>query len=103
MQRKHVKRGEVWLCDLSGNIGSEQNGVRPCLVIKTPRKSERTCIILPASRTIRYSSVKAGDYVFVLHQMRVVDASRFKRFIERLTKEQTDSAVCALQKYIDQK
>ncbi|PIR54571.1 hypothetical protein COU75_00160 [Candidatus Peregrinibacteria bacterium CG10_big_fil_rev_8_21_14_0_10_42_8] len=47
-------RGEVWICDFGGNIGSEQIGVRPCLVLNQKRRSERTCVVVPASRTQRF-------------------------------------------------
>ena len=32
-----IKRGQVWYCDLSGIKGSEQGGVRPCLIIQNDK------------------------------------------------------------------
>ena len=31
---KEIKRGQIWYCDLSPVVGSEQGGLRPCLVIQ---------------------------------------------------------------------
>ena len=89
--RKFTQRGEVWLVDLGENIGSEQNGIRPCIVLQRQRKKENTCIVLPASRTNRFSTITVGRYSFVMHQIRVVDTTRFIKEFERLEKDMVDN------------
>jgi mRNA interferase MazF len=43
-----VKRGDIWLVDLNPTKGSEQKGIRPCLVISndiTNNYSPTVCVI----------------------------------------------------------
>ena len=84
--RKYAQQGQIWLCNLGVNIGSEQNNIRPCLVLNMPIKKERTCIIIPASNTNRNSTIKINQYHFLLHQVRTIDTKRLMRLLERLEK-----------------
>lgn len=84
-QRKRPRRGEIWICDLGNNVGSEQNGIRPCVVLNQKRRKENTCIILPASHTGRHSSVSIEKMQYILHQIRVADTKRFLRRIDRVS------------------
>jgi mRNA-degrading endonuclease toxin of MazEF toxin-antitoxin module len=86
-------RGEIWICNFGTNIGSEQNGIRPCLIINQKEPSENTCIVLPASHTIRSSTFTINDYHFLLHQVRVIDTRRLVRRILRISKRSVDTAV----------
>lgn len=47
-----VKRGEIYIADLTASEGSEQNGVRPVLVIQNDKGNAYapTVIIAPISR-----------------------------------------------------
>ena len=88
-KRKFPKKGEVWICEFGTNIGSEQNDRRPSLIIKPPSSlKDHTCIIIPASRTIRQSSIKIENYYFLSHQIRTIDTKRLERKLERLPKEE---------------
>ncbi len=90
-KRKFPKRGDVWIVNLGINIGSEQNEKRPCLVIWAPKnKYVHTCIVIPASRTIRDTSFIIDKYAFLLHQLRVIDTKRFGRKLTRLEKEEVN-------------
>jgi len=95
-QRKYPKRGEIWICDLGTNKGSEQNGVRPCLVINQKVRYEQTCIVLPASRTMRTSTYTIGSYHFLLHQIRAVDTQRLSRRISRVSKASVSNIIIKL-------
>jgi mRNA interferase MazF len=50
-----VKRGEVWLADLSPSKGTEQSGVRPVLIVQTDRANVHSphTIIVPFTTRIR--------------------------------------------------
>lgn len=45
----HITRGEIYYADLSGNIGSEQGGIRPVLIIQNDigNKFSPTVITVP--------------------------------------------------------
>ncbi len=88
--KRYPRRGDIWMVDLRYNIGSEQNGVRPCLVLNKPAKRERTCIIVPSSSTKRKYSYEIQNYIFLIHQIRVVDTTRFTRKISRFSEKDTN-------------
>src|SRR5271168_2605014 len=50
-----VRRGEVWLADLSPTRGTEQSGVRPVLVVQTDRANPHSphTIFVPFTTRIR--------------------------------------------------
>ena len=87
---KNAKRGQVWIADLNHDFGSEQRGIRQCLVLNTPQKKEQTVLIVPASNTIRAQSVQIKNYRFLCHQVRVLDQKKLIRKLERISKEETD-------------
>ncbi len=98
--RKYPKRGQVWICDLGINVGSEQNGSRPCVILNNPVRNERTCIILPASRTERLFSIRIDIFNFLVHQIRVVDSVRFQRIVKRLDKTEVDKLVMKIMEFL---
>ena len=93
IQRKRPERGEIWICDLGQNTGSEQNGVRPCLVLNQKKKTERTCIIVPASRTKREHSMTICGQHYAVLQIRAVDTQRLLRRKQRLPSSVVDHVV----------
>ena len=93
------RRGEIWICNLKQNTGSEQNGSRPCIVLNTPDRLENTCVIIPASGTIRKHSFVFAGYNFLLHQIRVIDHKRLIRLLTRLSKAETEEILVALWKF----
>ena len=52
-----VKRGEIWLVDLNPTRGSEQKGIRPCLVIS----NDITNMYAPTVCTIPLTSNLSGQ------------------------------------------
>ena len=53
---KEIKRGQIWYCDLSPVVGSEQGGLRPCLVIQNDignKYSPTTIIAIITSRSTK--------------------------------------------------
>lgn len=51
-----VRRGEIWIADLSPTRGREQRGTRPILIISDNmfnKSAAELCIILPLTSTLR--------------------------------------------------
>lgn len=94
-----VKRGEVWLADLSPTRGTEQSGVRPVAVVQTDRANPNSphTIILPFTTKIRrrllpsHVLVPAGEggltqeSVALAEQIRVLDNDRLIRQLGALS------------------
>ena len=34
MSKRQIQQGQIYICELGENIGSEQSGERPCLIIQ---------------------------------------------------------------------
>ena len=85
-----VKRGELWLADLSPTRGTEQSGTRPVLIVQTDRANPHSphTIIIPFTTRIRskflpsHVMVPKGegglsqDSVALAEQIRVLDHDR---------------------------
>lgn len=85
-----VRRGDVWLADLSPIRGSEQAGTRPVLVIQNDAINAFTTTVLaiPFTTNLRRAALPscvqvargegglAADSVVLCHQLRVLDKSR---------------------------
>ncbi len=94
-----VKRGEVWLADLSPTRGTEQSGVRPVTIVQTDRANQNSphTIIVPFTTKIRqrllpsHVLVPAGeggltqDSVALAEQIRVLDHDRLIRQLGSLS------------------
>lgn len=88
-----VKRGEVWLADLSPTRGTEQAGLRPVVIVQTDRANPHSphTIVLPFTTRIRqrllpsHVFVPAGeggltqDSVALGEQIRAIDNTRLIR------------------------
>jgi len=103
-----VKRYDIVQADLSGNIGSEQGGIRPVLVIQNDigNLHSSTTIVMPFStkifknpnqptHTLIKKSDKTGlkmDSILLGEQMRVISNERIKKKIGSVTdlKEQNE-------------
>jgi len=91
-----VRRGEMYFADLSPAVGSEQDGIRPVLVLQNdrgnknspttvvaaitgkPKKKLPTHFMLPALRGLNIPSV------VLCEQLRTIDKSRIVRYIGTL-------------------
>lgn len=94
LQRK-VLRGEVYLVDLSGVIGSEQGGIRPCAIIQNDIGNKYSPTVIISALTsqigkaklpthINISGSKYGlekDSVLLLEQVRTVDKKRLIKYL----------------------
>ncbi len=85
-----MKRGEIYLADLSSTRGSEQSGRRPVLVFQNNlvNRFTRTVVCIPFTTNLRRAKLPsclliqsregglAQDSVLLCHQIRVLDQSR---------------------------
>ena len=85
--RKNPNQGEIWMCNMGKNIGSEQSNARPVLIVNRRIKGENTCVIIPASSTQRRFSIEVDGYNFLPHQIRTVDTKRLYRNITRISRD----------------
>ena len=92
---KEIKRGQIWYCDLSPVVGSEQGGLRPCLVIQNNignKYSPTTIIAIITSRNTKaklptqhwINKGQCGlvcDSMVECEQIRTIDKTRLKKFM----------------------
>lgn len=96
------RRGEIWTCELGQNIGSEENKIRPVIIIQndTGNKNAPTTIIAPISNRPKKIAVhielRESDYklengeknhitgTVLLEQIKVVSKARLGRHIATL-------------------
>ncbi len=106
----NIKRGDIFYADLSPAIGSEQDGIRPVLIIQNDigNKYSPTIIGIPITTRIKrtnlpthvpiYASITGipKDSIILVEQIRTLDKSRLKTRIGRLdfaTMEKVKSAI----------
>lgn len=101
-------RGEVYYTDLSPTFGSEQGGIRPCVIIQNDfgNTYSGTVIVAPMTtqtkkRLPTHVQISSQDRlhpstIILLEQIRVADKQRFGNFVCRLseeTMERVDKAI----------
>ena len=101
-QDAEITKGDMFYADLGINVGSEQNGTRPVVIIQNDvgNKYAQTAIIVPLTKIIT-NKVKQPTHciisptdnlkhysVALTEQIRVIDKSRLKTKIGRLNKNQ---------------
>ena len=94
-----IKRGQIYLVDLSNGFGSEQGGVRPVLVVQNNKGNKYSPTVIVSAITsqinkaklpthVEISSVEYGlnrDSVVLLEQIRTLDKKRLKEKIGHMT------------------
>lgn len=105
-----MKRGQVYYADLRPVVGSEQGGIRPCLIIQNDMGNTYSPTVVIAAMTTQsksniptHISVSPEDYcldintTILLEQLRTIDKSRLSSFVGRLsdsTMQRVDEALC---------
>lgn len=77
-------RGEVWMTDFGDNVGSEQNGIRPCVILQNDNltKNSHTLLVLPVTKARKklhstQATVQLKEISQALcEQTRVIDKDR---------------------------
>lgn len=109
-----VKRGDIWLVDLNPVRGSEQRGIRPCLVISNDVVNEHapTVCVLPltsnlAGRRFPINVVLAKedtglkvDSLLLCGQIRTVAKERLLRKLSSVRAERISNVEKALKLYL---
>lgn len=108
-----MKRGDVYYCDLSPVIGSEQGGIRPVVIIQNDKgnRYSNTVIIAPISKkmskppipthVIFSSSHLSYVSMILLEQIRTIDKSRLQQWICTLDDKVIDEVNRALRISLD--
>ena len=87
-----VKRGDIYYADLRPDVGSEQGGVRPVLIIQNDMGNRYSPTVICAAITSKMNKAKlpthialdsenygiVKDSVILLEQVRTIDKSRLK-------------------------
>lgn len=91
-----MNRGEIWLVDLNGGRYSEQNGVRPCLIVQNNigNKYSPATIVCPITTRdkhftathLKIEDLTSTSYI-MFEQIRVVDKERIIKYITTLDAE----------------
>lgn len=89
-----IKKGQVWYVELSGAKGSEQGGVRPCLIVQNDKGNEYAPTTIIAPITSRHTKAKLPTHIWLsvtcglkvnsmveLEQVRTVDKSRLLQYV----------------------
>lgn len=94
---REIKRGDIYYADLGCGIGSEQNGIRPVLVISNDvgNKHSQTIVVAPItakkgksplSTHIRIDApeILYRESVILAEQIRTIDRKRLGRYLGTL-------------------
>lgn len=97
---KEVRRGQVYIADLGTGRGSEQQGIRPVLIVQNDIGNHfgNTVLVVPITSQmkkdmpthVQISQGTAGlakDSTALVEQMRTVDKSRLKNYIGAFTSD----------------
>lgn len=103
MEKIDIKRGQIYYVDFGENVGREQNGIRPAIVIQNNvgnRHSPTTIVIplttskrkhqLPTHVFIGKGKLKGAGKIWgiaVTEQIRTVDVMRILQYEDELTEE----------------
>ncbi len=98
MEELSVKRGEIYMADLSPVVGSEQGGIRPVLIIQNNIGNKYSPTVIVSAITSKLDKAKLPthielssekyhlpkDSVALLEQIRTLDKRRLKEKITSL-------------------
>lgn len=100
MERKvrQMRRGQIYYADLRPVIGSEQGGIRPCVIIQNDMGNYHSPTVIVAMMTRQrkndlptHIAVSEEDYcldqntTILLEQLRTIDKSRLSAFVGKLS------------------
>lgn len=97
---KPIVKGAIFYADLGNNIGSEENGTRPVLILQNDigNKFSPTTIVAPISTKknnklpthilIKQFDKVRNNSIIMLEQVRVIDKTRLTGFVDFLNEEQ---------------
>lgn len=97
---KSILRGDLYYADLNPVVGSEQGGIRPCLIIQNDvgNKHSPTIIVaaitskamkspLPTHYILSEQNGLDRESIVLLEQIRTIDKRRLKEYVGALGQE----------------
>ena len=100
MKESEIKRGDIFFADLDPGVGSEQLGIRPCIIIQNDVGNHFSTTTISAPSTSRTKktlpthvpvSIRLGrmpkESIALLEQIRAVDKSRLLAYIGHADKK----------------
>lgn len=91
-----MKKYEIYMVDLGENVGSEQNGYRPCVILQNDKgnRFSTTTIVAPITKQTKRFTTTHLDIEglrepskILFEQIRVVDMQRVKKYLMTLPQE----------------
>ena len=93
-----VKRGDIFYADLSPDVGSEQGGTRPVLIVQNDTGNKHSPTVIAAAITSQTNKAKLPTHielegknfgltknsVVLLEQIRTIDKRRLREHMGRL-------------------
>ena len=89
-----IKRGQIYYADLNGAIGSEQDGIRPVLIVQNNMGNKYSPTTIVATITSRTTKAKLPTHIWLsitcglavnsmveLEQLRTIDRSRLIKYV----------------------
>ena len=78
------KTGDIIKVDFSGNLGSEQGGVRPCVIISDTFKNQN-CPVLMVAPITGFAKACADRHVFIQPEDEKPNAKGYKAIVKEST------------------
>ena len=107
-ENRQIQRGDIYHADLRPAVGSEQNGVRPVLIVQNNIGNKYSPTVIAAAITSRRTKARMPTHVpvgevtgmfpdstILLEQLRTLDKSRLLEYIgtvDQETMRQVDEA-----------
>ena len=100
----NIRRGDIYMADLSPVVGSEQGGMRPVIVIQNDVGNEKSTTVIVAAITssnkktlpthiVLESKVLSKRSTVLLEQIRTIDKQRLDAKLGQASKQ--DCACCS--------
>ena len=93
-EKRQIRRGDIYHADLRPAVGSEQDGIRPVLIVQNNMGNQYSPTVIAAAITSRRTKarlpthVRVGevpgmftDSIIMLEQLRTLDKSRLLEYI----------------------
>ncbi len=103
-----IKRGEIYYADLNPVVGSEQGGIRPCIILQNDKGNQHSNTTIVAAVTGELDKAKLPTHILftaeglskkslaLLEQVRTIDKARLGRYVSTVdgkTMERIDRAI----------
>lgn len=111
---KNINKGDIFYADMQGAIGSEQTGLRPCVVISNNIGNKFSPCVIVAMITSKLDKPNLPTHVQVpalyglsaksiilCEQVRTLDKRRFKAYLGTLPPQKISEVNIALAKSLD--